>query len=185
MAWEDPVIRETGDLITAAIWNQDVVDNIQWLKDTANAVAILEELQSSGSDGGAFNSGAWRTRSLNYEHYDPQEIVTLAGSQFTPVAGHYLVFMFGVAYYVHSHITRIYNATTGEAATGVGSAGWADTDIDINNLSIGFDRLVANGSDAFELQHLCQATKGSNGFGRASNIYSNLYAQVVLIKIDD
>ena len=27
MTWSDPSARQTGDLITAAIWNQDVVDN--------------------------------------------------------------------------------------------------------------------------------------------------------------
>jgi hypothetical protein len=31
MTWNDPLNRDTGDLITAAIWNQDVVDNAQYL----------------------------------------------------------------------------------------------------------------------------------------------------------
>jgi hypothetical protein len=34
MTWVDPESRDTGELITAAIWNQDVVANTQWLKDT-------------------------------------------------------------------------------------------------------------------------------------------------------
>ncbi len=33
MSWSDPTLRNTGDLITAAIWNQDVVDNVQHLHD--------------------------------------------------------------------------------------------------------------------------------------------------------
>jgi hypothetical protein len=33
MTWSDPESRDTGDLITAAIWNQDVVANMQWLHD--------------------------------------------------------------------------------------------------------------------------------------------------------
>lgn len=33
MTWVDPAARQTGDLITAAIWNQDVVENTQHLKD--------------------------------------------------------------------------------------------------------------------------------------------------------
>ncbi len=33
MTWSDPESRDTGDLITAAIWNQDVVANTQWLHD--------------------------------------------------------------------------------------------------------------------------------------------------------
>jgi hypothetical protein len=31
MTWTDPATRQTGDLITAAIWNQDVVDNLEYL----------------------------------------------------------------------------------------------------------------------------------------------------------
>ncbi|MBN1122789.1 MAG: hypothetical protein JXJ17_17060 [Anaerolineae bacterium] len=33
MTWSDPESRDIGDLITAAIWNQDVVDNVQYLFD--------------------------------------------------------------------------------------------------------------------------------------------------------
>jgi len=33
MTWSDPTTRQTGDLITAAIWNQDVVDNTVALRD--------------------------------------------------------------------------------------------------------------------------------------------------------
>jgi hypothetical protein len=35
MTWTDPTTRSTGDLITAAIWNQDVVDNLDYLHDRA------------------------------------------------------------------------------------------------------------------------------------------------------
>jgi hypothetical protein len=37
MAWSDPVTRSTGDLITAAIWNQEVVENPQILHDRNTA----------------------------------------------------------------------------------------------------------------------------------------------------
>ncbi len=33
MTWSDPETRQTGDLITAAIWNQDVVENTLHLKE--------------------------------------------------------------------------------------------------------------------------------------------------------
>ncbi len=34
MSWVNPSVRQTGDLITAAIWNQEVVDNTQFLYDS-------------------------------------------------------------------------------------------------------------------------------------------------------
>src|SRR3990167_6645722 len=33
MAWTSPTTRTTGNLITAAIWNTDLVDNLTWLHD--------------------------------------------------------------------------------------------------------------------------------------------------------
>ena len=33
MAWTDPTTRSPGDLITATIWNEDVVDNLDFLHD--------------------------------------------------------------------------------------------------------------------------------------------------------
>lgn len=33
MTWTDPTTRSTGDLVTAAIWNADVVDNLEFLHD--------------------------------------------------------------------------------------------------------------------------------------------------------
>ncbi len=33
MTWSSPETRQTGDLITAAIWNQDVVDNSLYLHE--------------------------------------------------------------------------------------------------------------------------------------------------------
>ena len=42
MAWVDPPIRATGDDITAAIWNQDVKDNSQYLKDELDGLDYPE-----------------------------------------------------------------------------------------------------------------------------------------------
>lgn len=46
MAWANPTSRSTGDIITSAIWNQDVVDNPQYLKDTLDALE-LNDLQAA------------------------------------------------------------------------------------------------------------------------------------------
>lgn len=36
MAYTDPTLRTTGDLITAAIWNNDFVNDIKWLAQLFN-----------------------------------------------------------------------------------------------------------------------------------------------------
>lgn len=40
MTWSNPTTRSTGDLITAAIWNQDVVDNLKYLYDNQGMTRI-------------------------------------------------------------------------------------------------------------------------------------------------
>ena len=41
MGWFDPSSVTTGDLITAATWNQDVVDNAQYLHDNRFHLIVL------------------------------------------------------------------------------------------------------------------------------------------------
>ena len=42
MAWTAPTTRTTGELITAAIWNTDVVDNLDALKAPPSSDSILD-----------------------------------------------------------------------------------------------------------------------------------------------
>ena len=41
MPWTAPATRATGDLITAAIWNTDLKDNLNYLRDTEIAYAQI------------------------------------------------------------------------------------------------------------------------------------------------
>lgn len=41
MAWTNPTTRSTNDLITAAIWNADLVDNLTYLKSQVDAIASV------------------------------------------------------------------------------------------------------------------------------------------------
>jgi hypothetical protein len=43
MAWTAPTTRSTGELITASIWNTDIVDNLVVLKDPETQSYILNE----------------------------------------------------------------------------------------------------------------------------------------------
>lgn len=42
MAWTSPTTRSTGNLITAAIWNTDVVDNLSYLKGQTDSFTVLQ-----------------------------------------------------------------------------------------------------------------------------------------------
>ena len=48
MAWNNPSSVTTGDLITAATWNSDVVDNVQYVHDNRAINYLAGEFSSTG-----------------------------------------------------------------------------------------------------------------------------------------
>lgn len=48
MAWTAPTTRSTGDLITATIWNTDLVDNLQYLHDRAETIWAWPDTPAAG-----------------------------------------------------------------------------------------------------------------------------------------
>lgn len=47
MAWTDPTTRSTSDLITAAIWNTDLVDNLTYLHDELPSARVYHSTSQS------------------------------------------------------------------------------------------------------------------------------------------
>lgn len=79
MAWSAPSTRSTGDLITAAIWNQDVVDNPAFLGALKRDGVALSAL-SGGADLSFFHGArANRTTSLTVPTSPTITPVTLGG----------------------------------------------------------------------------------------------------------
>jgi hypothetical protein len=58
---------------------------------TGPKIALLTYDVPAGTGGGSHPGGAWTTRELNAEIYDPGNIVTFIGNQFTLKAGSYLI----------------------------------------------------------------------------------------------
>ena len=61
MAWTTPTIRATGDLITASIWNTDLVDNLAYMKGEAGVDIALEEdvVPSAGTERVGLSTNPW------------------------------------------------------------------------------------------------------------------------------
>lgn len=45
MAWTTPTVRATGDLVTASIWNGDVVNNLKYLHGDAGTTDLINTLR--------------------------------------------------------------------------------------------------------------------------------------------
>lgn len=72
MAWSSPSSKTTGTLITAAIWNQDIVDNTTLLKTPI-------------TDGGALRRStvAMTTATSTYEHDIATDIIVVTAGDVT------------------------------------------------------------------------------------------------------
>lgn len=134
------------------------------VKGKIASYALIADVKASNAEGGAFTSGAWRTRDLNTEISDADSIVSISSNQFTLGAGSYLIKWSANAYRVASHQTRLYNATI-SANVQHGSSNYsASTGLAAPD-SIGAARITLSGSTVFEIQHRSYSSKSSNGFG--------------------
>ena len=72
----------------------------------SSKVAILSDVKTAGTDGGDFNTGAWRNRELNTE-LDPESFVTLNNNYFELGEGSYRISWSAPAHAVDMHQTRL------------------------------------------------------------------------------
>jgi len=76
----------------------------------------LSDTKSSGTAGTTYNSGDWRTITLNTEEQDAEGVCSLSGNQFTLTAGKYAARIFTTVENATNSVTlRIRNTT--DAAT--------------------------------------------------------------------
>jgi hypothetical protein len=137
---------------------------------------------SSGTQGGTFTSGAWRTRPLNTEVVDNANLCSLSSNQVTLEAGTYYIAAKAVVYKVNHHQLRWRNVT--DSTTAIESVNHmtrqSGDDGDVAPLEGVF---TISSQKTFELQHRCAATRSTDGMGVAASFDKEVYATVNLLKI--
>jgi hypothetical protein len=144
-----------------------------------SSYAIIADHKTLGTAGGAFTSGAWRTRDLQTEIADPDGIVSIALNQFTLAAGTYLIRWICPTYAVYYHQTRLYNVTDA-AAVEVGMS-CTDGTTGVTLTSSGAARTTIAGTKTFSIEHRCNTTNAS-GFGVAASFSTEQYTLVEISK---
>lgn len=147
--------------------------------------AKLSDVKTAGTQGGSFSSGAWRTRTINTEDTDADSIVTLSSNQFTLQAGTYRIKASAPATYVNGHQAKLRN-TSDSADTILGTSEYASTaDISLHNTrSIIAGQFTIAGTKTFEIQHCCETTNATQGFGSRANCgVSEVYTIVEIWKV--
>lgn len=144
-------------------------------------VAVLQEEQVQGTDGGTLTSGSWQTRVLNTEKSDINNIVTIASNEFTPISGTYLVMARAPTYATGRVQARIYNVTDAAVAV-IGESGYCSASDD-STTSFVTGVITTDGTKAFKLEQRAFTTSTPFGLGVDSDFTTEIYAQVVLVKI--
>jgi hypothetical protein len=130
-----------------------------------NSVVFLSDIKAAGTNGGGFANGAWRTRDLN-NIVDDDGISSLSGNQFTLPAGTYAINATVPAYAVGQHKARLFNVTDNTEAI-QGTTELADSIAAVGNSSTIRGRFVVpSGGRTFRIEHICQVTTATFGFGR-------------------
>ena len=162
-----------GQILTAAQMN-GVVDNF-------SDIAIFNETQASGTEGGTFTSGAWQKRTLNTTLVNNITGCSLSTSVVTLTAGTYYFSGRAPAFNVQGNQTRIQNITAGTTVQ-LGTSMYVSS----NNTCIALVEGVVTitGSTTFELQNRCSLTVSTNGLGAAQSFGGGeLYSQLQIRRI--
>lgn len=143
-----------------------------------SSYAIIADQKTQNTAGGSFTSGAWRTRDLNTEIADPDGIVSISSNQFTLGAGNYLIRWACPTWQVYGNQSRVYNITD-SSVEGISQSSYVVYD---GKNSAGTIRVDIAGSKTFEIQHYCNATTATQGFGQPTNIGTEQYTTVEIFK---
>tara|TARA_Y100000004_G_scaffold66037_1_gene74097 strand:+ start:913 stop:1572 length:660 start_codon:yes stop_codon:yes gene_type:complete len=142
--------------------------------------AKLTDTKGSTTQGGSFTNGDWRTRDINTEDTDPDGIVSISSNQFTLQAGTYYIHAQCCAVGVNNHSARIYN-TTDSSTTLTGLSNKTQEE-NVSSYAQVMGQFTISGAKVFELQHRCQDTVTTHGFGAYSSWNANVYSIIEIYK---
>jgi hypothetical protein len=145
-------------------------------------VALVMDVKTAGTSGGSFTNGAWRTRDLNTLRADHAGIVTISANQFTLQPGTYFLTAVAMAFNVSTHKLKLRNITDStDDAIGMVS----EAQSNVNNPTRLDYKFTIGSVKTYELQHRCEVTVVSNGFGDQAGAVGEeeLYTVIIIRKL--
>ena len=164
-----------GNVLEASQLN-GVVDNFA-------DIAIFNETQASGTEGGTFTSGSYVKRTLNTTVVNNIAGCTLTSSVVALPAGTYQVFASAQAYKVGNHKIKLRNTTAGTDIA-IGNSAFTDAGDAVVTPSLIQTSFVLSATSNIEVQHRASVTRAGNGLGTAASFGdSEIYAQITIARI--
>lgn len=151
---------------------------------SSEQLAIFNETQSSGTEGGANTAASYTKRTLNTSIVNTITGCSIASSVITLPAGTYHVTASAPVLAVNGHRIRFRNTTDSTTAV-LGATGYTATSAPNNDRAILEGHFVITGSKDFELQHMTATLKSGNGLGAAQSqdALGEVYSIVTIRKI--
>lgn len=179
-------LQPDGTLKPNSVNTAAIVDGAVTAAKLAAGAVISQTLfawhnPGSGAAGGTFNSGAWRTRTLN------NSVINIAGAsvgsnQITLPAGTFRLTAHAVGHKCDGHQCIIRNIS-GDAVSLDGTTAFSGAADDVNTLSRVEGRFTLAAGSVIEIQSRCQTSQATDGFGKAVNVgTSEVYAHVFIEK---
>ena len=146
----------------------------------------IQDQKPQNTQGGTFTSGAWQTRDLNTEVADDGNHASMASNQITLAAGTYRCRIECPAYATYRHQARLQNITD-SSTTLIGTSGFsgfysgASYPSVVSSIIVG--EFTISSAKIFEIQHQCESTTGSDGFGVQCNFGTEVYTVVEFWKV--
>ena len=182
---------KVGDGATAWTALVYIFDSMPSFSVTGSATALsgitvpvmhVQDQKASATEGGTFTSGAWRTRVLNTTITNTITGASLAANQITLPAGTYKIDAKCQVYAVNGHKAKIYNITdASDILLGVNQHSAAAAVVGGQGVVSGTFTIA--GTKVIELQHQCQTTYATYGFGTPSGWGTEVYADVFIEKL--
>jgi hypothetical protein len=146
-----------------------------------DSYAVIADVKSSGTAGGTFSTGNWRTRDLNTEIVDTDGIVSISSNQFTLQAGSYLINAISSAYKISNTVLKLYNITD-SSDTAFGMTGYIpNTENNQTNIHL-TTRFTISGAKVFELQQAGAGSENTYGMGVNHSFGSEIYTIIEIYK---
>ena len=142
--------------------------------------AVFRDEKTSGTNGGTFTSGAWRTRDINATQVNTITGASIASNQITLPAGTFYVEISAPMFGVAQNQARLQNITdstttiTGQNAYVTG---------EVAGIAIAVGQFTIASSKTFEVQHRGNATKTDAGFGTENGFGTQVYATISITKV--
>ena len=146
-------------------------------------IAIIKDIKANGTKGGAFVSGAWRTRDLN-DLSGNTDFIGLLSNQFRLEEGKYLIEAEAPAYSVDLHKIRLYNITDATTEIIGNNAGTSSSDA-TQTIAKLIGEITITDRKVFEIQHRATSTN-INGLGAPTSFGEDeIYTIVKITKISN